>query len=76
MTDQLEQVLFRGVRFKRGKVQRKATTCFNCRGRMKVGEPAFTGRGQKVRNMHILCAEAIAFDDQNEHIMGESNGGA
>lgn len=62
MKNQLLAVLFRGLRFVPGKVLRKDTTCFSCRGRMKKGVPSYTAKGMKVRNLHPLCAEAIALD--------------
>lgn len=63
----LTALLFRGVRFTPGKVVRKDSTCWNCRGRMKKGTPAMVGRDTKARYLHPeTCAEAIA-EDGNEH---------
>ena len=63
----LTALLFRGVRFVPGKVQRKATVaCWNCRKRLNKVDPAMTGRSNKVHYLHPACAEAIAADG-NEH---------
>src|SRR5690349_5268839 len=57
----LTALLFRGVRFTPGKVVRKDSTCWNCRGRMAKGTPAMVGRDTKARYLHPdTCAEAIA----------------
>ena len=59
----LTALLFRGVRFVPGKVVRKDSTCWNCRGKMVKGTPAMVGRDTKARYLHPdTCAEAIALD--------------
>lgn len=59
---QLTALLFRGVRFTPGKVVRKASTCWNCRGKLAKGRACMVGRSFKARYLHDACAEAIAQD--------------
>jgi hypothetical protein len=58
----LTALLFRGVRFTPGKVVRKDSTCWNCRGKLKKGTPCMAGRSNKAHYLHNTCAEAIALD--------------